>query len=142
MNARVFAGLLCCILLRGCSNPAPSTGKAQNQESLKEQIIKKESSYPKPERPKLRMEWHRNPVELKKPEILSAPHNADNVQPCAASNSKCLADFNNPAESKLFLKAGDKRSAWHDARAGCLSPSCELGMNRSGGFNPKISFSI
>jgi hypothetical protein len=141
MNTRMLGGLLCCILLRGCSNPAPSTGKAHNQELPKEQIIKKESSYSKPKRPKLRMEWHRNPVELKKPEILSA-HNVDNVQPCAASNSKCLADFNNPAESKLFLKAGDKRSAWHDARAGCLSPSCELGMNRSGGFNPKISFSI
>lgn len=59
----------------------------------------------------------------------------------SASGRKCLADFNNPAESSFAMKCGDKRDAWHDARKGSLSPSCKLAMGK-GGFQQKLSFAI
>lgn len=82
------------------------------------------------------MEWHRDPFVPKKPK--SCPVDVCVAASCSALPRKCLADFNNPAESTFAMKSGDKHDGWHDARMGSCFTSCRLAM-RKGGLNLKWS---
>ncbi len=84
------------------------------------------------------IKWPQRPIVLQELNGVMADH-APTV--AATSSRKCLADFNNPIESNFMMKCGDKRDAWHDARKGSLSPSCQLAMGK-GGFQQKLSFTI
>jgi hypothetical protein len=130
-------------MLAGCSEVVPPAKDAQRVNvktaSGKQHAVSHNVS--KEKHPTLKMKWRHEAFVPKKPEIFTEK-SVDQIKPCPTATYKCLSDFNNPSESKVYLKTGDRRAGWHDARAGSLSPSCELGMNKSGGFNPTLSVSI
>lgn len=136
MNVRALIVLIVCVIIAGCSEVVPPEScKHMKQSEVK--LDKKHAAKAKPKA--LKMQWRHESFIPKKPELVTGK-TFDDIKPCSAATYKCLSDFNNPAESKIYLKTGDKRSGWHDARSGTLSPSCEIGI-RASGFNPTLSMS-
>lgn len=136
MKVRALIVLMVCVVIAGCSEVIPP----ESYKHMKQSEVKSNKEHAAKAKPKaLKMQWRHESFIPKKPE-LSTSKISDDIKPCPTATYKCLSDFNNPAESKIYLKTGDKRSGWHDARSGSLSPSCEIGIKASG-FNPTLSMS-